>query len=84
MEPIIIPLRTPLTHGTETITELRFTREPQARDMRGIKIRDMTFDDVLLLVSRLVGLPPSVLGQMHMQDFAGVGEVVAGFLGDGR
>lgn len=84
MEPIVIRLQTPLTHGTETITELRFTREPQVRDMRGIKIRDMTFDDVLLLVSRLVNVPPSVLGQMSMSDFAGVGEVVAGFLGDGR
>ena len=45
MEPIVIKLTVPLTHGAETITELRITRRPTAGDLRGVKISELTFDD---------------------------------------
>ena len=34
MEPIVIKLTVPLTHGAETITELRITRRPTAQPLR--------------------------------------------------
>lgn len=61
MEPIVIKLTVPLTHGAETITELRITRRPTAGDLRGVKISELTFDDIITVASRLVALPPSVL-----------------------
>ena len=47
MEPIVIKLTVPLTHGAETITELRITRRPTAGDLRGVKISELTFDDII-------------------------------------
>ena len=51
MEPIVIKLTVPLTHGAETITELRITRRPTAGDLRGVKISELTFDDIITVAS---------------------------------
>ena len=64
MEPIVIKLTVPLTHGAETSPELRITRRPTAGDLRGVKISELTFDDIITVASRLVALPPSVLNTM--------------------
>ena len=84
MEPIVIKLTVPLAHGTETITELRITRRPTAGDLRGIKIRDLTFDDIVTVGSRLVALPPSVLNGMDLSDFTELSGVIGAFFGNGQ
>ena len=39
-------------YGAETITELRITRRPTAGDLRGVKISELTFDDIITVASR--------------------------------
>lgn len=79
MEPIVIKLTVPLTHGAETITELRITRRPTAGDLRGVKISELTFDDIITVASRLVALPPSVLN-----NFTELSGVIGAFFGSGQ
>ena len=84
MEPIVIKLTVPLTHGAETITELRSTRRPTAGDLRGVKISELTFDDIITVASRLVALPPSVLNTMDLSDFTELSGVIGAFFGSGQ
>ena len=84
MEPIVIKLTVPLTHGAETITELRITRRPTAGDLRGVKISELTFDDIITVASRLVALPPSVLNTMDLSDFTELSGVIGAFFGSGQ
>lgn len=84
MEPILIKLTVPLTHGAETITELRIVRRPTAGDLRGVKISEFSFDDIITVASRLVGLPPSVLNTMDLSDFTELSGVIGAFFGNGQ
>lgn len=84
MEPIVIKLTVPLTHGAETITELCITRRPTAGDLRGVKISELTFDDIITVASRLVALPPSELNTMDLSDFTELSGVIGAFFGSGQ
>ena len=77
-------LKKGLTAAQETITELRITRRPTAGDLRGVKISELTFDDIITVASRLVALPPSVLNTMDLSDFTELSGVIGAFFGSGQ
>ncbi|MEO1700311.1 MAG: phage tail assembly protein [Planctomycetota bacterium] len=74
-------LHSPITFGSETITELRF-REPKAKDLDDIPASGMTFGDLRRLAARLCGHPPTVLAEMSGKDTTEV-YAVANELGGG-
>jgi len=81
-EPIAITLESPLMHGNEEITELKFTREMVAGDLRDVPVRDMTHNDICTVISRLTGVPAPVIKQLKMPDYQRASEVIASFLTD--
>lgn len=80
--PIEIGLRVPLVHGDDEIAKIVIKRPLKVKDLRGVKIANLAFDDFALIIGRLANLPASVIEQMDLADFASVMEVVSGFLGD--
>lgn len=81
--PLVISLQSPLRHGSEDVREIVFKRPLKVRDLRGVKVTSLTFDDFALVIGRLVGLPTSVIEQMELWDFGSAMEVVSDFLGSG-
>lgn len=82
--PITVPLRHPVKHGAEELTELVATRRLQAKDFKGIKSTEIMFDDMLTIISRLFAIPPSVVGELDVSDMMRAGEVINGFFGRGQ
>lgn len=78
--PVKIPLKTPIMHGGDEITELVFGREMVAGDLRGISVRDLTHDNVLEIASRITGIPFPILRQLRVPDYMQINELIAGFL----
>ena len=78
--PYIVKLEKPVTHGDKEITELVLPRELCAGDLRGIPVHDLRYDHIGLIVSRLTGLPPSVIDKVSLTDFGKVSQVVSSFL----
>lgn len=81
--PVKITLKKPIGPAHEPVTELVIKREPVAGDLRGMKLGNMTFDDIITLGARLVNEPPSTLSQMSVPDFNRLSEILAAFLTDG-
>lgn len=76
-----ITLSKPVQHGSETITELDL-REPKAGDMRGMPLQ-LDWDAMLMLASRCVAQPPSVINELSFADLTAVAEALGDFLGNG-
>lgn len=76
-----VTLKKPIAFGSETITELSF-REPKAQDMRMMPLKATT-GDILDLAARLSGQLPSTLGELCMEDYQAVMEVVGSFFTTG-
>ena len=79
---IEVKLNKPIAFGSETIHQLIF-REPKAQDMRMMPLKAST-GDILDLAARLAGQLPSTMGDLSMEDFQQVMEVVGGFFTSGR
>jgi len=83
-EPIkTIPLEYPVEHGQETITELVFMRRPKAKDFKGLPMQ-LGFDELMTILGRLTGQPPSVIGEIDTTDLMNAVEVVTDFLPSGQ
>lgn len=82
--PVIVKLAKPVMHGEEEVRELKITRPVTAKDFRGITVEKLTFDDLILLGSRLTGYPPSVIGQLSIPDFTRLNNVLTAFFADGQ
>ena len=82
--PITITLETPVKHGEAEVRELKITRPMVAGDLRGITVTALTFDDLMLVGSRLTGYPPAVLAQLSVPDFTRLNNVVTDFFGAGQ
>jgi tail assembly chaperone E/41/14-like protein len=80
-EPVVLDY--PVEHAGETIKELKVSRRLLAKDFRGIKTDDIMFDDMLMLVSRLFGVPTSVVDKLDSTDFFKCVVVVNSFLPSG-
>jgi len=82
--PIKITLEKPVKHGESEISELVINREMVAGDLRGIRVENMTFDDMYLVASRLTGVPLSVILQMRMGDTLKLTDAIGVFFDNGR
>ena len=64
----IIKLKTPVKHGEEEITELKF-RKPIAKDLRNFNISDLNnFGKTIQISSILTGLPESIVASIDGGD----------------
>ncbi len=68
---------TPISFGSETITELQF-QELKAKHMRQLP-KEVGIGDILNLAATLTGVPPKVLDEMTANDTLKVVEVVNDF-----
>lgn len=82
-EPKVIKLQYPIEYGESHITELRFPRRLKARDLKGLSATP-GFDELLTLVGRLSGQPPSVIDELDGADLEAAVGVVTDFLPGGR
>ena len=79
MEKMIVKLSEPIQSGSEVITELIADRPLKAKDFRGLSTK-LTFDDSLILVSRLFAQPAHVIDELQAKDMMVAMEVVNSFL----
>ena len=77
--PYILTLKKPIEYGNKTITELVFEREPMAADLKGMTMNDMSWDNLMQLGSRVLGLPPSLIGKLSPKDLQEMGAVIMSF-----
>lgn len=80
-ENTTIKLRSPIKHGSETITELSI-REPKAKDLRKLPMQP-NMGDIIDLAGRLAAQPPSVMDELSAADLSEVAEVIGNFIGVG-
>lgn len=78
MDSKTVKLKEPIQHGSDTITELTL-RKPKAKDFRKLPL-EPNFGDILDLIARLAGQPPSVIDEMAAEDLTEVADHVAGFM----
>lgn len=76
-------LKTPITLGSEIITELAF-KEPTLGDLEEMPLSGQTMGDMVKAISSCTGQPPSVIKQIGLGDMTGLMEVVTSFLPDFR
>lgn len=77
-------LKTPVTRGSETISELTLRETMCAGDMRGILIREsMSWDDMLKVAGRLSAQPDDVMFALSMEDAGTLLGLVGGFMSGG-
>jgi hypothetical protein len=81
-EPTVIKLKEPIQNGTDRIVELTI-RAPKAKDFRKLPMNP-NMGDILDLVSRLSGQPPSVIDELGVEDLSAVSGVVENFIPGGR
>jgi len=83
-EPIeVIELEYPIEHGKELIERLEIMRRPRAKDLRGMPA-ELCQDHLQIILGRITGQPPSVIGELDLVDmFKGL-EVVESFLPGGQ
>lgn len=85
-DPNILKLKEPIKHGSETISELVF-RKPKAKDFRSVPM-EPNMGDILNLVGKLSGQPPSVIDELGTEDMMEACAKVSGFfpagLGTGK
>ena len=79
-----VKLEYPIEHAGEQLTELTATRRLRAGDFKGISTEDLKFDDMMLMVSRLFGVPSSAIEKLDSADFFKCTKVVNDFLPGGQ
>lgn len=79
---VTVKFREPIPFGEETFSEIKL-RKPKAKDLKGMKLRDLQVGDILNIASRLCGESPAVLDEMGMADAQAVLGVVSDFLEGG-
>lgn len=88
MEKVTIKLKKPIVFGEDTIEELE-VREPDAGDLRGLKIHiggdglELNTDDILTLASRCCAQPVVVINKLSLADMGEVTKAVINFIAPG-
>lgn len=78
---VTVKLFAPIKYGEEElIKEIRLIR-PKAKHVKNVKLQNLSFGDMINLMSKLSGHAPSVLDELDMLDFSELGEVLDTFLG---
>lgn len=81
--PVTITLQTPITVAGQTLNALTIARKPMVKDFKGMPAQ-MGMDEIVQLIGRLTNEPPSTIGELGMEDFSAVMEVVGPFLMPGQ
>jgi len=76
---VTLTLQYPINYGEERIEKLTFQR-PKAKHMRGQKMKDLDFADIINLASKITGRFPQALDELDMVDLVEVSGVIEGFL----
>lgn len=79
----VLTLTYPIQFGPRTIVALTVGRRPQARDVRGRDIGELSHDDCLAVMHAICNEPPEVLALLDLTDLVEVVKIVAGFFGGG-
>ena len=83
--PHVIPLKFPFQYGKDRlVSEVVFTRRLKAKDFRGIAVSNITFDDMLKLISKSTGESQAVIDELDTEDMMACTEVINGFLSSGQ
>lgn len=82
--PVRITLQEPLTVGSDTLTELVFSRRPAVKDLYGVKDVGHDAEDTIKIASRFCGVNRGILGNLSIADYLQVLKVVGDFLSPGR
>ena len=67
-----------------TMDSITIERRPTARDLMGLPASGMTFNDNIVLVSRITGKGQEVIKCLDASDFLRLTEVIGSFLQSGR
>jgi hypothetical protein len=78
--PIAIQLGVPIKAYGDNVTSLTFARRPNLGDLRATDGRG-EMERVVILVSRLTGIPESSAEQIDVGDLEAVSKVIEGFFG---
>lgn len=81
--PHVITLKYPINRGSEQITELVIERRLKAKDFKGVQASNISFDDMLRLLSRLTAQPMSNIEELDSTDMYAAMEVLSSFLPSG-
>lgn len=77
--PAKIVLKEPINHGGQNITELTI-KKPTLKHMRDIKAGETpTLGQIGDILSSLTDQPPSVIGELGMEDMMACAEILSGF-----
>ena len=80
---MIYILKSPITIGNETLTELKFNRVLCAGDMRDMPAGMPTHGHLMTLAGRLTGVQDLFFAKMEAPDWLKVAEIVLGFMQGG-
>lgn len=76
-----LTLKEPIEQGSEKITEF-VIRKPKGKDFRSMPMEPKV-GDMLNLLGKLVGHPPSVIDELGAEDMVAAMEIVGGFIPGG-
>lgn len=81
IEPKVVPLSEPITHGKDTYTSLTFARTMRGKDMVAMDAVQGGMRKTYALYASLSGVPLQVFLEMETGDLEQVAQVVAGLTG---
>jgi hypothetical protein len=83
--PHKVELTFPFEYGKDRkVSEIIFTRRLKAKDFRGISVNNITFDDMLKLISKATGEVQAVIDELDTEDMMKCTEVINSFLSAGQ
>lgn len=74
-------LKYPIEFGSETITELKFSR-PKGKHLKQIG-QNITLGDIMIIASKISGVSPRVLDELDAADYQSVAGIISDFLDNG-
>lgn len=80
---VTVKLSEPIQFGEETIESLRIKR-PKVKHIKKLKMKDLSAEDMLVLISAVSGQFPQALDEMSIRDFTFCAEVIGDFLDDSK
>lgn len=81
--PIVVKLQHPIEYGSEMIYELKL-RRAKGKEYRAFHGGDPSMDEMLDLLGKLSGQPPSVIDELDGDDIEGAFEAMAKCLPSSR
>ena len=81
--PYVLPLKYPITWGSEVKKEIVFGKRPKAKDFKSMQATDIRMADMIRIISSVTAEPVSFVEELDATDFLVACEVVNSFLSNG-